>query len=121
MRVLVLECALSLDVNAAMIADYADVARRHGDLSLTVLTREGVRDRLAGGVPEEVELLEEVPDYYTPGAVERRVMELLRNSSYDLLFAPREGTSYEPRVFARNSVSRARTSRAHGRTATSWR
>ncbi|MEU7841689.1 hypothetical protein AB0B39_12115 [Micromonospora sp. NPDC049114] len=91
MRVLVLECALSLDVNAAMIADYADVARRHGDLSLTVLTREGVRDRLAGGVPEEVELLEEVPDYFTPGAVERRAMELLRNSSYDLLFAPREG------------------------------
>ncbi|WP_327710597.1 hypothetical protein OG912_20335 [Streptomyces sp. NBC_00464] len=91
MRVLVLECALSLDVNASMIADFADVARRHGDLSLTVLTREGVRDRFANGVPDEVELLVEVPDYYTPGAVERRVSELLRESAYDLVFAPREG------------------------------
>jgi hypothetical protein len=74
-----------------MIAEYAEVARRHGQLSLTVLTREGVRGKFTDGVPDGVELLEEVPDYYTPGAVERHVIELLQNSTYDLLFAPREG------------------------------
>jgi len=91
-RILVLEAMANLELNPETIGGFVEVARAHGDLQLTILTREGVRDLMpAGELSPEIEYYEEIPDYYTQGGVERRAMQLLDENKYDLLFAPREG------------------------------
>src|SRR6185295_14394089 len=82
----------NLELNPETIGGFVEVARAHGDLQLTILTREGVRELMpAGELPPEIEYYEEIADYYTQGGVERRAMQLLDEHKYDLLFAPREG------------------------------
>ncbi|MFL6137230.1 MAG: acetyl-CoA carboxylase biotin carboxylase subunit family protein [Frankiaceae bacterium] len=91
MRGLVLEALQSLHRHRETIAGYVRVAREHGDLRLCILTREGVRETLPySDLPPEIELLEEVPDYFIPGALERRAMSLLTERPCDAIFAPRE-------------------------------
>jgi hypothetical protein len=82
----------NLELNPETIGGFVDVAREHGDLWLTILTREGVRELLPyDELPPQIVAYEEIPDYYTQGGVERRAMDLLDERPFDLIFAPREG------------------------------
>ncbi|RII07919.1 hypothetical protein DSC45_34400 [Streptomyces sp. YIM 130001] len=91
MKILILEAMQALHLNAEAIDSYTRVAREHGNAELWILTREGVRAGLPDELPPSIRMLEEVPDFYARGGLERRAMELLEQEDFDLLFAPREG------------------------------
>lgn len=90
MHVLILECTMSPSLNGLLLRSYLEMARRHGELELSVVTQKGVSELLS--VEERTAFVDyvELDDYRRAGELERTVLRLAADRDFDRIFAPRE-------------------------------